>query len=201
MLNNLPCMKIVPATLLLLVVFSAVGTAFSQEILVDRITIACGNNYFDEDLNYNNPALLVRGIFCQAAYYWTPIGQGDTLSELAYLDGLPFSGDCIDLDSNGILLGKYTFKEGFIQQLEEFYDSGEVYKRLHFQAGIPHGSALYFSKDGSLKDYFNFDNGQRSGAYYLTRDRTDWGLPPCVEYGVYTNGESAQLTKPCFEGE
>lgn len=188
-------MKRLTFTLLALACFVQI----QAQLLVDRITIECGKNYFDEDLNFNNPALVVRGIFCgDSYYYWTPIGQGDTLSQLAYLDGEPFSGECIDLDSNGILLGKYTFKEGFIQRLEEFYDSGEVYKRLHFQAGIPHGSALYFSKDGSLKDYFNFENGQRSGAYYLTRDRTDWVLPPCVEYGLYSNSEPAQLTKPCY---
>lgn len=187
--------------------FTLLALAFFMQshaqLLVDRITIECGKNYFDEDLNFNNPALVVRGIFCgDSYYYWTPIGQGDTLSQLAYLDGKPFSGQCIDLDSNGLLLAKYTFNDGFIQQLEEFYASEEVYKRLHFQAGIPHGSALKFFKDGSLKEYFNFENGQRSGAYYLIRERTDWNLPPCVEYGIYTNGESAQLTKPCFsEGD
>jgi hypothetical protein len=203
MINNLPYMKILQPTQLLLVVLSVVSPAFSQEILVNRIQIACGKNYFSEDEQFNNPALLVRGLFCGDSYYfWTPVGQGDTLSQLAYLDGEPFSGKCIDLDSNGILLGKYMFKAGFIQQLEEFYESGEVYKRLHFQAGIPHGSALYFAKDGSLKDYFNFENGQRSGAYYLTRDRTDWGLPPCIEFGNYIAGEAFTITKPCFsEGD
>lgn len=172
------------------------------QLLVDRITIECGKNYFDEDLNFNNPALVVRGIFCGDSYcYWTPIGQGDTLSQLAYLDGKPFSGECIDLDTNQHMCGRYLFKDGYIQQLEEFYDRGQTYKRLQYKDGVPHGSAIYLTKDGVLKDYFNFENGQRSGAYYLTRDRTDWGLPPCIEYGIYNNGESAQLTKPCFEGE
>ncbi len=191
-------MKIVPPTHLLLVVFSAVGTAFSQEILVDRIQMACGNNYFNEDEAYNNPALIVRGIFCGDAYIWTPISEGDVLSETAYLDGEPYTGTCIDLDSNGLLLGKYTFINGLLQRLEEFHQNGHVYKVLHYLDGTPQGSASRFTANGLLDSHFYFENGVRSGYYYLTRDRTDWGLPPCIELGNYIEGEAITMTKPCF---
>jgi hypothetical protein len=168
------------------------------QLLVDRIKIACGNHYFDEDLNFNNPALIVRGVFCQDSYYWTPISEGDVLTEMAYLDQEPFSGICVDLDSNGQLLGKYTFKDGLIQQLEEYHVNGQLYKVLHYIDGAPHGSASRFTQDGVLDSHFCFENGTRSGYYYLTRDRTDWGLPPCIEFGKYVDGEAIVMTKPCY---
>jgi hypothetical protein len=169
--------------------------------LIDRITIACGNNYFDEDLDFNNPALLVRGIFCGDAYYWTPISEGDVLSETAYLDGEPYTGICIDLDSNGLLLGKYTFKNGLLQRLEEYHQNGQAYKVLNYLDGTPQGSASRFAANGLLNSHFYFENGLRSGYYYLTRDRTDWGLPPCIEFGNYIAGEAVTMTKPCFADE
>jgi len=186
--------------------FMLLGLVCSIEIqaqlLVDRITIACGNNYFAEDENYNNPALVVRGIFCGDAYFWTPISEGDVLSELAYLDDEPFTGTCIDLDSNGLLLARYTFQDGLIQRLEEYHDNGSPYKIFNYAAGVPQGSASRFEPNGLLDSHFYFENGQRSGFYYITRDRTDWGLPPCIELGKTTNGESIALSKPCFsEGD
>jgi hypothetical protein len=168
------------------------------QLLVDRITIACGNNYFSEDEAYHNPALIVRGVFCQDSYIWTPISEGDVLTEMAYLDQEPFSGICVDLDSNGQLLGKYTFKDGLIQQLEEYHVNGQPYKVLHYIDGAPHGSASRFTQDGVLDSHINFENGTCSGYYYLTRDRTDWGLPPCIEFGKYIDGKVIVMTKPCF---
>ncbi len=128
------------------------------QLLVDRIKIACGNHYFDEDINFNNPALIVRGVFCQDSYYWTPISEGDVLTEMAYLYQEPFSGICVDLDSNGQLLGKYTFKDGLIQQLEEYHVNGQLYKVLHYIDGAPNGSASRFTQDGVLDSHFNFEN-------------------------------------------
>ncbi len=168
------------------------------QLLVDRITIACGNNYFREDEAYHNPALIVRGIFCGDAYFWTPVSEGDTLTEMAYLDQEPFSGICVDLDSNGQLLGKYTFKNGLIQQLEEYHVNGKPYKVLHYIDGAPHGSASRFNQNGVLDSHFYFENGTRIGYYYLTRDRTDWGLPPCIEFGKYIDGKAIVMTRPCF---
>lgn len=176
----------------------ACSIAMHAQLLAERITIACGNNYFSEDENFNNPALVVRGIFCGDAYFWTPISEGDTLSEIAFLDDEPFTGTCVDLDSNGLLLARYTFNDGLIQRLEEFHDNGKPYKIFNYDAGVPNGSASRFTENGLLDRHFYFDNGVRSGYYYLTRDRTDWGLAPCIEIGQYTNGESIALSKPCF---
>ena len=36
---------------------------------------AASNNYFSKDKNYNNPALVVRGIFGGDAYFWTPVSE------------------------------------------------------------------------------------------------------------------------------
>jgi hypothetical protein len=183
-------------TLTLLAISSLLQS--QAQLLVDRITIACGNNYFSEDEAYHNPALIVRGIFCGDAYFWTPVSEGDTLTEMAYLDQEPFSGICVDLDSNGQLLGKYTFKNGLIQQLEEYHVNGKPFKVLHYIDGAPHGSASRLNQNGVLDSHFYFENGTRSGYYYLTRDRTDWGLPPCIEFGKYIDGKAIVMTKPCF---
>ena len=169
--------------------------------LIDRITIACGNNYFDEDLDFNNPALLVRGIFCGDAYYWTPISEGDVLQEVAYRGDELFTGICIDLDTAGVLIGRYTFEDGLIQKLEEFHENGQVYKILNYKDGIPNGPGIRITEKGVLSSHFYFENGVRSGYYYLTRDRTDWGLPPCIEFGNYIAGEAVTMTKPCFADE
>jgi antitoxin component YwqK of YwqJK toxin-antitoxin module len=130
---------------------------------------------------------------------WTPISEGDTLQEVAFRGDELFTGACIDLDTAGVLIGRYTFRDGLLQKLEEFHENGQVYKILNYSDGIPNGPGIRITDKGVLDSFFFFDKGVRSGAYYLTRDRTDWGLPPCIEYGVYNNGESAQLTKPCFE--
>lgn len=174
------------------------------QIPCNQVSIACGSNYFFEDDNYNNAALVVRGVFCGDSYIWTPTSEGDTLQEVAYKDGEPFTGVCIDLDTNQVLIGRYEFIEGYIKKLEEFHSNGQVYKTLNYTGGIPNGSAFRITSDGNLDSYFSFEMGKRSGFYYITRDRTDWGLPPCIEFGEYANGIHNELTKPCFselEGE
>lgn len=194
-------MKTLQPTLLLITAFCHCSTLFSQQILADEIHIACGNRYFSEVDEYRQAALVVRGIFCGDSYMWTPISEGDAIQEEAYRGDELFTGECIDLDTAGVLIGRYTFKDGMLQKLEEFHGNGQVYKSLCYQDGVPNGPSFRITEDGVLDSFFFFENGVRSGAYYLTRDRTDWGLSPCIEFGVYTNGESAQLTKPCFERE
>ncbi len=194
-------MKTLQPTLLLILACCMCGPSFSQEILANEIQIACGNRYFSEVDEYRQAALVVRGIFCGDSYIWAPISEGDVLQEVAYRGEELFTGICIDLDSAGVLIGRYTFRDGLIQKLEEFHENGQVYKILNYKDGIPNGPGIRITEKGVLDSFFFFEQGVRSGSYYLTRDRTDWGLPPCIEYGVYTNGESAQLTKPCFERE
>lgn len=183
--------------------FLTPSLSFAQN-LCNQVSIACGSNYFSEDDNYNNPALVVRGVFCGDSYIWTPISEGDTLQEIAYKDGEPFTGVCVDLDTNQLLIGRYEFMNGYIKKLEEFHSNGQVYKTLNYTQGIPNGPAFRITQEGLLDTYFNFEMGNRKGFYYITRDRTDWGLPPCIELGEYANGIHKQLTKPCFsdiEGE
>ena len=170
-----------------------------SQILAERIVIACGSHFFSEDNHYNNPALVVRGIWCGDSYFWAPISEGDSIKELAYMDGELFTGTCIDLDTNGLLLGKYTFENGLISRLEQFFENGQKEREFNYQGGVPNGGASRFSSEGLLDSHFFFENGKRSGYYYLSRDRTDWGLAPCIEFGKYENGESIELTKPCFE--
>jgi hypothetical protein len=194
-------MKIFHPTKMLLMVVSMSSTVFSQEILAEEIKIACGNHYFSEVNEYRQAALVVRGVFCEDAFIWTPISEGDSLQEVAYRGDTLFTGVCIDLDTAGSLMGRYTFQDGLLLKLEEFHANGQVYKTFHYKDGIPNGPSIRIAENSALDSFFFFKQGARSGAYYLTRDRTDWGLPPCIEYGVYTNGESLQLNKPCFERE
>lgn len=189
--------------LLLSLIIAPTIYSFAQ-IPCNQVSIACGSNYFFEDDNYNNAALVVRGVFCGDSYIWAPISEGDTLLEIAYKDGEPFTGGCIDLDTNQVLIGRYEFIEGYIKKLEEFHSNGQVYKTLNYTRGIPDGSAFRITPDGNLDSYFSFEKGKRTGFYYITRDRTDWGLLPCIEFGEYANGMHNELTKPCFselEGE
>lgn len=186
--------KLTLTTLMLVLAITSQG-----QILAERITIACGNHYFSEDNNYNNPALVVRGIWCGDSYFWAPVGEGDSIKELAYMDGELFTGTCIDLDTNGLLLGKYTFEDGLISRLEQFFENGQREREFNYKDGIAQGGAIRLTEEGLLDSFFFFENGKRSGYYYLSRDRTDWGLAPCIEFGKYENGESVVLTKPCFE--
>ena len=61
---------------------------------------------------------------------WTPISEGDAIQEVAYRSDELFTGECIDLDTAGVLIGRYTFKDGMLQKLEEFHGNGQVYKSL-----------------------------------------------------------------------
>jgi len=194
-------MKILQPTLLLILACCMCSPSFSQEILADEIQIACGNRYFSEVDEYRQAALVVRGIFCGDSYMWTPISEGDVLQEVAYRGDELFTGICIDLDSAGVLIGRYTFQDGLIQKLEEFHENGQVYKILNYNDGIPNGPGIRITEKGVLDSFFFFVQGVRSGSYYLTRDRTDWGLPPCIEFGKYITGEAVKMTKPCFSDE
>jgi hypothetical protein len=190
---------------ILILLFLLLNSIFSfAQTPCNQVLIACGNHYFSEDDDFNNAALVVRGVFCGDSYIWTPISEGDTLQEVAYKDGEPFTGVCIDLDTNQVLIGRYEFTDGYIKKLEEFHSNGQVYKTLNYTRGIPNGPAFRITPHGLLDSFFSFDMGKRSGFYYITRDRTDWGLPPCIELGELVNGMNTQLTKPCFsdiEGE
>ena len=103
----------------------------SAQILVDEIHIACGNHFFNEINTHRQAAMLVRGIFCGDSYFWSPISAGDTIQEIAYRGEDLFTGVCIDLDTAGNVMGRYTFQNGLIQKLEEFYATGEVYQGKH----------------------------------------------------------------------
>jgi hypothetical protein len=173
----------------------------SAQILVDEIHIACGNHFFNEINTHRQAAMLVRGIFCGDSYFWSPISAGDTIQEIAYRGEDLFTGVCIDLDTAGNVMGRYTFQNGLIQKLEEFYATGEVDLIIHYKDGIPNGPCINLFENGVLYSYVFFDNGIKSGAYYRLLDRTDYDLPPCVDYGQNLNGERFQLSPPCFDEE
>ncbi len=176
-------------------------TFLAQDILAEEITIACGSNFFSEVTQFRQHALIVRGLFCGDSYMWAPISEGDQITEIAYRNEMPFTGSCVDLDTAGILLSRYHFKDGWLCKLEEFHENGNIYTTFNYAEGVPQGPSLRITPDGVLDSYFFFEKGKRTGFYYLTRDRTDWGLPPCVELGEYLNEESVQLSKPCFSDQ
>jgi len=111
---------------------------FAQSIPIEMARISCGGKYFTDN-HSAQPAMLVRGVFCQDSYYYTPIGFGDSLTELAYLNDQLFTGIAEDKDSSNRLIGRYTFKDGMLEQLEEFQSDGKLRQQLNFVGGKQHG--------------------------------------------------------------
>ena len=102
-----------------------------SEILVEEITIGCGNNFFSESESQN--ALIVRGKWCGDSYFWAPISMGTQITEEAFRNNELFTGECIDQDSEGNLIAKYTFKNGKFISLSHFHKNGKVFQKYAFE--------------------------------------------------------------------
>lgn len=181
--------------------FGLLPLYLKAQILAEEIQIACGNRFFREINTHHQAAMLVRGIFCGDSYFWSPISAGDTIQELAFRGEDLFTGVCIDLDTAGNMIGRYTFQNGLIQKLEEFYATGEIDLIIHYKDGVPNGPCINLSDNGVLYSFLFFENGIKNGAFCRTLDRTDQELPPCLDYGIYLNGERFQISPSCFDEE
>ncbi|MEY5134209.1 MAG: hypothetical protein RLZZ198_2213 [Bacteroidota bacterium] len=148
---------------------------FAQSIPIEMVRISCGGKYFTDN-HSAQPAMLVRGVFCQDSYYYTPIGFGDSLTELAYLNDQLFTGIAEDKDSSNRLIGRYTFKDGMLEQLEEFQSDGKLRQQLNFVGGKQHGVQRAFDRQGILTHLRTFDHGVVDGPFFY-----EW-------YGDFGNG-------------
>ena len=176
--------------------------SLSQEINANQITIECGNNYF-ENTETSQPPLIVRGRWCGDSYFWSMISIGDTLAELGFLDNELFTGKALAFDSLDNILARYIFENGFLQRIEQYFenDSNSELNNLHLlinmKNGIPHGVQRYYSWYEELQIEKSFQEGILNGPFYWKKERTDYGLEPCVETGIYRRGKYEKTSKPC----
>ena len=176
--------------------------SLSQEINANQITIECGNNYFS-NTETSQPPLIVRGRWCGDSYFWSMISIGDTLAELGFLDNELFTGKALAFDSLDNILARYIFENGFLQRIEQYFvnDSNSELNNLHLlinmKNGIPHGVQRYYSWYEELQIEKSFQEGILNGPFYWKKERTDYGLEPCVETGIYRRGKYEKTSKPC----
>ena len=176
--------------------------SLSQEINANQITIECGNNYFS-NTETSQPPLIVRGRWCGDSYFWSMISIGDTLAELGFLDNELFTGKALAYDSLDNILARYIFENGFLQRIEQYFenDNNSELNNLHLlinmKNGIPHGVQRYYSWYEELQIEKSFQEGILNGPFYWKKERTDYGLEPCVETGIYRMGEYEQTSEPC----
>ena len=176
--------------------------SLAQVINANQITIECGNNYFS-NTETSQPPLIVRGRWCGDSYFWSMISIGDTLAELGFLDNELFTGKALAYDSLDNILARYIFENGFLQRIEQYFvnDSNSELNNLHLlinmKNGIPHGVQRYYSWYEELQIEKSFQEGILNGPFYWKKERTDYGLEPCVETGIYRMGEYEQTSEPC----
>ena len=158
-----------------------------SEILVEEIKIGCGNNFFSESDDQH--ALIVMGIWCGDSYFWAPISMGTQITEEAFRNNELFTGECIDQDSVGRLMAKYTFENGKMNSLTHFHTDGKVFKIYTFDKGIPNGISSEYESNGILKFRRSYELGILNGPFYEMYYTDD---PDCrirIDEGVYTNNE------------
>lgn len=198
-------------TLSLLIV-SFIHIYNAQEILVEEIRVECGNEYFSET-STSQPALIARGkaTWCQNGFIYSIVSIGDTIKVEAFRNNLPFTGTAIDYDFAGNMIGRYEFKNGFIQKLETFYEDRVLKTKLSFENGVPNGKHMSyypnsnierefnylngflngelrtFYSDGTLTSQTNYKNGIMEGPFYY-HCLNEMDLPTCYQKGFAING-------------
>jgi hypothetical protein len=138
---------------------------FAQPVPIESVRNACGSGYFIDNESHQ-PAMLVRGFFCGNSYIYTPIAMGDSIKELAYVDHTLFTGTAEDYDTANHVIGRYTFKEGLLQTLEEFHPSGEPLLQLQFENGNQHGVQLSYNRQGKIERMNTYNMGVLHGPFF-----------------------------------
>jgi hypothetical protein len=167
---------------------------FSQ-ILAEEIRIGCGNKFFSE--NEHQHAMIVRGIWCGNSYFWTPINIGDSITEQAFYNDELFTGDCFDINADGLIIGKYTFEKGKISSLQHFREDGSLAEEFRYQEGIPNGVNTDYFYNGEIRLKRTYELGKLNGPFVEGIDLVDYGRGICTEEGVYANGQRKVISKPC----
>lgn len=167
-----------------------------SEILAEEIKIGCGNNFFSESENQH--AMIVRGKWCGDSYFWTPINMGAQILEDAFRNNELFTGECVDRDSSGNLMAKYSFDDGKLTSIVHFYNNGKVFQEFSFDKGIPNGfSSVYDEFNGMLYFRRTYNQGVLNGPFYESYYTDDSNCQKRVDEGIYSNGEKKLIKSVC----
>lgn len=75
-----------------------------------------------------------------------------------------FQGPCQVWDENGNLSATFHYEKGILDSPSlYFYPDGNIYKRIPFEKGEPHGIAEVFDENGKLIEESHFSNGEKDG--------------------------------------
>jgi hypothetical protein len=170
--------------------------SIGQEVLVENISSISGRKYFEETTT-SQPSLVFCGYWSGTCRISKILQIGDSLTQYGFLNNKPFNGVALDYDSLGNLIGKYLFKDGLIQKVEEFSPDGKSKLLMNLKNGIPHGVHKDFDWEGELRILKTFENGVLNGPFYQSKERIDYGLPPCIEKGTYKMGIYHQISNSC----
>lgn len=166
-----------------------------SEILVEEIKIGCGNNFFSESENQH--AMIVRGKWCGNSYFWTPISMGTLITEEAFRNNELFTGECVDRDSLGNLIAKYSFNNGKMISLVHFQKDGKIFQDFTFDNGIPNGISIEYDRQGTLRFKRTYEQGVLNGPFYEIYYTDDPDCQKRVDEGNYTNNEKLLIKSVC----
>jgi hypothetical protein len=167
-----------------------------NEISVEEIKIGCGNNFFSEAEDQH--AMIVRGKWCGDSYFWSPIGMGHKITEDAFRNNELFTGECVDRDSIGNLIAKYSFNNGKLISLVHFHKDGKIFQDYTFDNGIPNGISSEYDRQGTLEFRRTYKQGILSGPFYEIYYTDDPDCHKRVDSGIYRNGIKELLKSECY---
>lgn len=172
------------------------ATAFYlQRTNVTNLQLESGCTYF-RFTNTSNYPLIARGPIANRIIYCASQIL-DTVITKAYNNGLPFTGLATNTDSSGHLFGKYIFKNGLIQRIEEFTPQGMTLISLNFINGLAHGESKQYNSNGNLRFLVTYNLGQRDGKFYTLCYTDDPICSTSIKEGYYECGEEVILSKRC----
>ncbi|MFN5633552.1 MAG: toxin-antitoxin system YwqK family antitoxin [Flavobacteriia bacterium] len=172
---------------------------YSQETKIESLQLDCGMAYFRK-VNSMQNASIIQGP-TGGWYIYASAGFGVPLTNLAFCDGVLFSGVAVDRDSAGNVLGLYEFKNGLIEKIKEFTAQGTPIGIMNYDRGQAHGEQKTFEIDGSLRYKVTYEHGIEHGPFYETCYRHDAGLPPCFRSGYTDHKERCYTENSCEEFE
>jgi hypothetical protein len=165
-------------------------------ILVEEIKTGNDKNFFFEADNQH--AMIVMGKWQGDSYFWSPISMGNKITEDAFRNDELFTGECIDRDSTGNLIAKYTFNNGKLISLLHFHKDGKIFQEYTFDNGIPNGISSEYDRQGTLEFRRTYKQGILSGPFYEIYYTDDPDCQKRLEEGIYSNGEKNIIKLVCY---
>lgn len=185
--------------ILIALVFGLAWLTNHSQILVENIKISNGDNFFWES-EHIQPAMLIKGKWQGQKNSWSPIGMGEAILENAYVNDSLFSGDCIDLSSEGDVIASYRFENGKLTYLKHFELGGFVCE-YNYKNGIPNGVSTAYFPNGEVYTKRHYLEGVLDGPFlenYAFDDLdSSSGVTSCQEEGYYEQGQRKVLSKKC----